>query len=254
MDNIGHYALIVATLDNKVQARQILVDQLGYHHIDLERTVRHLPGILARNLTEVQASALHDGLEQAGCRCVVTLMDSLPDVEHVAASHHVRCLESGLEVLDLAGEKVEVIPWSSFYFISIGNIPHSMNAQPKSEISLESFQVTGVHDALIKSVPKANQLWLAARLPDRCFRFDEHEMNYEYLGDRMTSSGTRNFQLFAEDLIRYAPHLVRSKSAADFFRSHSILKSNFASADDYRHQVQAEIVLARDEVLRDHEC
>lgn len=250
MEGPTRYTLIVEALDSEnALARQILIDHLGYHQIDLQRTARHLPGILARDLFEDRALALKQELEDAACRAVITPTESLPDVEHTPAQHHVRCVDSGLVVLDLNGEVGETIPWLNLYYISIGSIPYEMSSHSKGEISLETFQITGVHDALVKSHPKAHEMWIAVQSPDRVLRFDEHVMNYEYLNERKTTSGPSNFKLFVNDIIKCAPHVMKSKTAAEFLTTNSILKSNFNSAEDFRNQVQAEIVLARDALM-----
>ena len=249
MESSAEFSVVVGSIpEDNAQAKQILADQLDLHKIDLQRSIHHLPGIVAKNLTEQKAVFLKQLLTLAGCEVVIAETASLPDVEHAPHVHHVRCEANGLELLDVKGEPTEVIEWSAFYFLAIGNIPIAPGNEQQAGISVQTHGTTGVHDAILKSQPKAPELWLASSNPDHCLRFDEREMNYEYLGERLTSSGTKNFELFVRDLVNFAPHMTLTDPASAYLDGKSVLTYNYESADDFRHIVQAQMVIARDAI------
>ncbi|HVW00157.1 MAG TPA: hypothetical protein VHB77_07455, partial [Planctomycetaceae bacterium] len=94
-------------------------------------------------------------------------------------------------------------------------------------------------------IPPSLQLWIECRSPTALLQIVHQHMNYEYLGSRRTDSATANFATFVEDLVRFAPQAVRTRSTEAYLSGEESYRYRFNSSDDLAHYVVWQIMLAR---------
>ncbi|MEW4489640.1 hypothetical protein AB1L42_16275 [Thalassoglobus sp. JC818] len=247
MESANHYLVIVQSLPkDRLPLHEILVENLKMHPTDALKKIHDLPGIVAVDLEQGTALKVARDFLSAGCRVTVASDETLPDLEHSPKLHHVRCHPDGFELVGLDGSKFAVLPWTSFAFLSVGMIPFSYNENPADRFTTASSPGPSSTTKRASSLPKARELWITTHHPDRCFRIEEQEMNYEYLGERKSSSATTNFELLVRDIVKFAPHIALSSSARAYLNHNSILEYSFDSAEEYRRWVRAQIAIVRD--------
>lgn len=242
MSESNDYTLLIDDLpDSRDELVRVLVEEFGYHPTDARVRLRHLPGALPERFSRARASALAQRLQKCGCRASLIEQAMIPDLRHAAVLHHVRCVPPGLFIVAPEGHVSEVVPWSQLLFLSVGALRFGTDEQGHLDAhagETHDPNVYAAHDHY------SHEAWLA--LTDgRCVRFEEHQMNYEYLEERLASSGTVNFKLLIEDLVRFAPQLTLSASAKAFL-SPQVLKDHvFESVEAFRELTAGQIALVR---------
>jgi hypothetical protein len=145
----------------------------------------------------------------------------------------------------------ETIPPGDLELLSIGEMPtesthHAVDYEPRLHTS------TGPKGSEIDLPDMLGaEAFLIAENPFRVFLINNNEMNYEYLGDRKTTSATANFRLFVDDIIAMARGLYLTP-AARAFTSHGLLMHyQFDNQDALRRHTLFHLIICRQMHKRD---
>ena len=224
---------------------EVFRDQLHLNSIDALGRARRMPGVLKDHLTHEQAEALAAAVRVAGWEAVALPLSELPDPLHAETVHHARCTESGLTRVGLSGEVESQIGWEAVRLLCIGEAP----LETSRHYRLNERRVTAgqyLHGGPLElPIPPSLHLWIECRPPTALLQIVHQHMNYEYLGDRRTDSGTANFRIFVGDLVRFAPHAIRTPSTEAYLSGHDSQRYRFNSAEDLLHYLVWQIMLAR---------
>lgn len=222
---------------------EVFEQVLQMHPTDAMLAARRAPGVMSESLSTDQANALAAALGRIGLCVRVLAPDQVPDLHVARVVHHLRCLDAGLQIMELHGWPALVVPWAALQMVCVGEVP-----QEKSRHYVEEKAVTAGHhhvqptptDFPLSPGPAA---WITCRSPFPALRVD-HLMNYEYLGPRMSDSATANFRLFVDDVIAHAPGVFLTDSTLAFVEHGSLLAYRFASSDDLQHYATWQSLLA----------
>ncbi len=203
-----------------------LADSLNLNRIDARIHAAHIPGVLPDRLTRDQADSVVAAVKATGVAATAVAQSDIPQLDHPDTVHHAACLDDGLEVIGLTGSRSGFIAWDDLEFLSVGHVPleAAHHYAPESNVVVRSspHSVDEESEGVAVSGPVC---WIIARNPQRIFFISHSRMNYDYLGDRKSTSATANFHEFLTDLARLATSAYLTPS------THAIL--NHGSASDY---------------------
>lgn len=233
--------------DDREAIASCLGQRLGYSILDARIRVRHLPGILPEQFERAPAEQTAAEINGAGGHAVAVDEADVPHLDRVRMLHHVRVSEPGFEIVGVSGKTEEIVPYASLALLSIGDVPLG----PAGRREPGSARVV-IHSApvppsgTLSTQHRGPELWLTTESPFRAFHFEHDAMNYEYLGERKTTSATANFSELVRDLIDHAPSLFLTRSARAFIGHESVERLRFESQAAHRSYVTAQILLMRE--------
>lgn len=242
----GFRVAVFAAPDNLQELGQVLTGVLGTHPTDALIHARHAPGILPDRLSREQSDQLAAAVSKLGLHAESISADEIPELDHGEAVHHVRCVESGLEIVGLDGARDDQVPWDEIELICVGVVPQEMTKHyTTGEMATLSAARRTTHLALELPLPEGPELWIVRRTPFRAYRVDHKRMNYEYLGDRKTDSATVNFRLFLADLLQRAEHSYVTPSTRAYVSHGAERLYQFDSAEHLSRYAQFHVVVHR---------
>jgi hypothetical protein len=239
--------LVVFSLPEEREAvADCLVRSLGYSSLDAKIRLRHLPGILPERFDRPRAEQAAGEINGIGGHAFAVDDADVPRLDHVRMLHHVRIADEGFEIVGVSGAHEETLPYASLALLSIGDVP----------LGPPGRREPGTAGVVIHSAPvppsgslttqhRGPEMWLTTESPFRAFHFEHDAMNYEYLGDRKTTSATANFSELVRDLVDRAPGLFLTRSARTFIGHEPVGQLRFESQDAHRSYVTAQILLMR---------
>src|SRR6185369_9886305 len=208
---------VFAAPDEADDLSRVLSDVLGFHPTDAAIHARGMPGLLPDSLPRAKGERLAAAINGLGLHAECIPAEEIPELDHGQAVHHLRCLESGLEVVGTNGERETVVPWQDIDVICVGVVPQeAAKHYLTGEMATLSAARRTTHLALELSLPEGPELWIVCSRPFRVLRVDHKRMNYEYLGERKTDSATVNFPLFLADVLQRIPHVYLTPSTRAF--------------------------------------
>ena len=250
----GTFSVFISRMpEDREPIVELLVRDFGYHKTDARIRLRHLPGIIPEKFSYEKATQLAAELENADCHVGVVDTNNIPDLTHTPLLHHVRCEPEGFAILDLGGDVQETHPWSSFIFLTVGAVPiASVKHGAYSQATPPASAAGDPAKAPLRSDHDTMVLWLVSDAPRRYFRIVEHEMNYEYLGERKSTSSSANFKYLVEDILKFAPQIASTLSVRQYLDGQ--LKPNFHydSLEALREATIGQLVVVQD--VRKHEA
>jgi type II secretory ATPase GspE/PulE/Tfp pilus assembly ATPase PilB-like protein len=225
--------VVFAAPDDPLVLRDLLVHRLNMHPTDAQVHARAVPGILPDRLTREAAEQFAAAVNEAGLHAEAVRQSDIPDFEHAEAVHHARCLEEGFEVIEVHGEEESIVPWSRIELVSVGQVPQEEDRHFISTDEITASRRAAPTDCFVTQLA-GPELWVVRRDPLKAYRVDHQRMNYEYLGAAMTSSATRNFRLFVEDLVRRIPSAYVTPATRTFLEHGPTRHYEFDSTDQLR--------------------
>lgn len=247
MNDSGNFAVCVYDLPiERDDLLDVLIDHFGYHRTDARIRIRNLPGILPDRFAQARALQLVDEIQEAGGHAMVVADDEIPDLKHAPLLHHVRCAEQGFVIVGSSGAIEEVVPWSTLVGLAIGKVHNSISDHGARPVVFNSHT-----DGLpaVGATPERHhvihELWLATESPARYFRFKEHEVNFEYLDERKTTSGTTNFKLFVQDIVRHAPQIAYTAAVKSYLDGELRQQDEYSSPEAFHNYVAGQMVVIR---------
>jgi molybdate-binding protein len=98
-----HRVAVFAAPDDIHDLSRVLAEVLGMHPTDAAVHARNAPGVLPDRLTAEQAKRLAAAIRETGLHAEALAGESIPEFEHAEVVHHLRCLDDGLEIVELHG-------------------------------------------------------------------------------------------------------------------------------------------------------
>lgn len=240
------HVVVFAAPEDLHELAQVLHDVLGMHPTDAIIHARLMPGILSDRLSRLQADRLAAAIDQLGLHAESISADEIPELDHGEAVHHVKCLETGLEIIDLRGALEARVPWDEIELICVGIVPQeTARHYATNEMATLSAARRTTHLALDVPLPEGPELWIIRRSPLRAFRVDHRRMNYEYLGDRKTDSATVNFRSFLDDLLQNTPHAYVTPSTRAYLGHRAERMYHFDSTGHLLRYAQFHLLVRR---------
>ena len=203
-----------------------LVGSLGLNRIDAKIHAAQVPGVLPDRLTREQAESLVAAIKATGVTAIAVAQSDIPQLNHPETIHHAACLDDGLEIIGLSGSRSGFVAWDDLEFLSVGHVPLESAHHYASESNVVVRSSPHTFEEQSEGIAVSGPVcWIIARNPQRVFFINHSRMNYDYLGDRKSSSATANFHEFLTDLARLATTAYLTPA------THAILDRG--SASDY---------------------
>lgn len=240
----ARYRVVVleTPVDREALLRQ-LRRELDLNAIDSRIQLHHLPGMLPQGLSADNAERVAAAIRDAGGEAVVLTADEWPDLNRIPPAHHLRCTDCGLEVVAADGITASLIPWAHVRLISVADVPLEGVRHFVAPRTAVIRATPSIKDAQLETrTLHGAEMWIICDRPFRTIRIDHREMNYEYLGRRLTGSAAANFRLFLDDIVGHAPHLRLTPTTQAFLTHGGADHCRHASSDEHRKAVALEIV------------
>ncbi len=200
-----HQVVVFGVPDDPHQLRDVIASQLGINHIDAQFQVHSLPGVLPAARPMHEAARLAEAIRDLGVNAAAIPCEEVPKLDRIETVHHLRCSDGGFEILGLRGEQETTIAWKNVALLSVGLVPHHAQHLAGPVPTLAVSLATSHRDEHPSPVQQGGlELLVLVANPLRAFRIDHGRLNYEYLGDRMSSSATVNFRWLIQDLVNHA--------------------------------------------------
>lgn len=238
-----HVALFSAAVDRALLTAA-LRDALQLTEIDARIRARNVPGLLPERLSKTSAERVVAAVSRLGSDAEVVRSEDIPDLQHAPKAHHVRCTPAALEVAPDTGDAIERISWERVALISVADVPLGTSHHYVAPRTVMFRGTPRKNDAESSTVVRGPELWLVFVAPFGVLHVDHREMNYEYLGSRMTSSATTNFRELLADLRRHAPGALLTPPAQAFINHGSVEEYRFETPEQHREIVELHTLLA----------
>ena len=216
MSNTPHqYRLVIFdTVDQPAELRDLVCRATGMHPTDAVQWLARAPGTWPQPLDDTTVRLLLDGLFDAGIAAEAWRTDLFPDLSPPRSVHRAACTKEGLRIEGLRAEPTHWIPWNRVELICAGKISAEDEFRNVQGPRWPSAVVSGIRAlALMKPQPSnrrarasriprdpIGEVLIVRREPRIAFRVVETQMNYAYLGERLSTSAAENFPLFVADL------------------------------------------------------
>jgi hypothetical protein len=209
------YRLVIFdAIDNPQELRELVCGVTGMHPTDAVQWLARAPGLWPQPLEEPEVRKLLDGLYDAGVAAEAWLADQFPELSPARTVHRAACLGEGFRIEGLRGEPTHWVPWDRIEMICAGRISAEDEFRKDPNPRWPSTVVAGIRAlALMKPRPlgrhtraqriprdPVGEALVVRRDPRIAFRVVENQMNYAYLGDRLSTSAADNFPVFLADL------------------------------------------------------
>lgn len=209
------YRLVVfAEIDDPPAVRDLFARVAEVHPTDAMQWIARVPGVWPQPLPEDQTRALLDGLYELGVPAEAWRVDQFPEISPPRTIHKAACLAEGFRVQGLRGEPTHWAPWPKIELISAGRIATDDEYRHVNSPAWPSAVVTGIRALTLRKpepfdrrnraqrIPRdpVGEVIIVRRDPRVAFRVVENQMNYAYLGDRLSPSAAENFPIFLADL------------------------------------------------------
>lgn len=214
--------------------------------IDARVRLHDLPGLLPERVDADTADRLVTELQSAGVNAKKFDETEIPRMERRRTLHHIRCVSGGLEFVGADGETEVVLPWEELALISIGVVPEERahhDIIPPRTLVHSAPHVYG--SDIVAKGGRGPEMWLVREEPFEAWRVDHVEMNYEYLGDRKSTSAAANFHVLAEDIADHAEAAYRTPSARAYLQTGRAEGYRFESRQAHAKAVQLHVLLRR---------
>ena len=187
---------------------------------------------------------LLDGLYDAGVAAEAWRADQFPELSPARTVHRAACLNEGFRIEGLRGEPTHWVPWDRIEMICAGRISAEDEYRKDPNPRWPSTVVAGIRAlALMKPRPLGRhsraqriprdpvcEALIVRRDPRIAFRVVENQMNYAYLGNRLSNSAAENFPVFLADLCAARTRHTSLRRPASCSRWPSRATCEFASS------------------------
>ncbi len=209
------YRLVVfEAIEEPQEIRDLFCRVAGIHPTDAMQWIARAPGVWPYPLPEEQTRQLLDGLYEFGVAAEAWRVDQFPEIHPARTIHQAACLPEGFRVQGLHGEPTHWVPWDKVELICAGKIDledefrgpspptwTSALTMGLNAISRRARQFSSRRSRAVR-IPRdpVGEVIIIRRDPRIAFRVVENQMNYAYLGDRLSTSASDNFPIFLADL------------------------------------------------------
>jgi hypothetical protein len=141
-------------------------------------------------------------------------VEAFPELGPPRTVHDAACLPEGFRVKGLRGEPTHWVPWSKVELVCAGRVEAEDEFRSVNPMTWPSAVATGLRALTFRKPRPRSRTSRAMRVPRDpvgealivrndpriTFRVIENQMNYAYLGDRLSTSASLNFPLLVADL------------------------------------------------------
>ncbi len=233
------FRIVVFIVPDDLEALAQILMKLPHMDMATAKLQTHLlPGIIPHSYSHNMAVGVAEEIERCGGKATAVPAGEVPDLMHAHPTHHVRPTDHALEAMDTS-DNLQSFPWSAVSVISVGVLPSSAPSRFRSPAALSSGSShrswnEGVRIAL-KRRPEAFVVLSDGR---SSLNMASDEMNYEYLGDRLSTSSSTNFKLLIQDVISRATAAWITPSTLAFLGHTPVPRSEFRSHEDFRRYTE----------------
>ena len=237
--------LVLSVPEDPAELTPILTSQLELNSVDAKILQHNLPGLLPKPVPRETAETLCSQIHDVNGYAICLAADEIPDLSRPIHLHHAACHEGGLDVYDLQGNVDSTIPAEDLELLSIGALP---TEKTHREVDYEPplHTSTGPKGSTLDlPAMMGAEAYLIAENPFRIYLINHNEMNYEYLGERKSTSATANFRLFIDDIIAVARGLYLTP-ATRAFTNHGLMHHyQFDSQESLRRHTLFHLLICR---------
>ncbi len=240
-----YYRLVIfEAIEDPTALRDLVCRVTGMHPTDAVQWLARAPGTWPQPLQEATVRDLLDGLYEAGIAAEAWRTDMFPDLSPPRTIHRAACMKEGLRIEGLRAEPTHWVPWDRIDLICAGRILAEDEFRNVQSSRWPSTVVSGIRAlALMKPQPASGRA-RATRVPrdplgeaiivrrDRriAFRVVENQMNYAYLGDRLSRSAADNFPVFLAELCARADAAYITQSTRSLLENRDPGEHEFPSS------------------------
>ena len=230
--------------DDPAELRELLAEQLGLNRVDAGIAAHHAPGVLPQKLNEGTAEKAATAISTLGVRSITVEQSQLIDPSSAESVHHVACSDDGFALFDLSGNQREAVPWSDVCLVCSGRVPldQTHHFQMGNRLHASPLPPDGTVDGTMRGC----EAWLILDNPRRVIHIDSNHMNYEYLGERKSTSGTSNFELLLNDIVAHATQAYITPTTRACIGHAGVASYDFDSSKELQQVVVVQDLLARE--------
>ncbi len=137
-----------------------------------------------------------------------------------------------------------MVPWNRLTLLSIADVAHATLDRSHAPDGVFRHD-PGIAGTDADQTHYSVELWLTCEAPFRAFHVNHEQMNYEYLGARMSTSAIVNFGEFVRDLCRSAPRLSLTPTARAFRDGQSVEHYRLPSPEEHQRAVVLGVLATR---------
>ena len=199
--------MIFDTIDDPMELRELVCRATGMHPTDAVQWLARAPGTWPQPLEETTVRELLDGFYEAGIAAEAWRTDMFPDLSPPRTIHRAACMKEGFRIEGLRAEPTHWVPWDR---IELDLRGPDLRRRRVSQCSVPPVAVDGrvgnprpgPDEAPARQPPRratriprdpVGEAIIVRRDPRIAFRVVENQMNYAYLGDRLSHVGRGQF-------------------------------------------------------------
>ena len=242
MSSDDHQIAVFAVPDDPEPLERLLETLPHMDRPTVRQIILSLPGLVPCALSRSEAADAAAGIRDLGVHATSIPQSDIPDVSHAVPVHHLKLSRSSLDAI---GVHDEVQSWTAeeIDLLSVGVVPSTApeHHRPAPALSMGSSHRSwndGSHRAA-KKRPEA----IVVLHDDTVLSLASDEMNYEYLGDRLSTSSGTNFASMMRDLRQLAVEAWITPSTRSFLDHAPVRHFEFHTRDDFLRYTQFQTLL-----------
>ena len=239
------YRLVVFdAIDDPQALRDLVCRVTGMHPTDAVQWLARAPGLWPKSLEEAEVRKLLDGLYEAEVAAEAWRADRFPELSPARTVHRAACLKEGFRIQGLRGEPTHWVRWDRIEMVCAGRIAAEDEFRKDPSPRWPSPVIAGIRAlALMKPSPSGRrsrahrvprdpvgEALIVRRDPRIAFRVVENQMNYAYLGDKLSQSAAENYPVFLADLCSRAEDAYITPSTRAILKIEDTGDCEFASS------------------------
>lgn len=238
--NDRKYRLAVISIpEHRDLVINVLVDVLGLNAIDARARLRRVPGVWPEQVDEETAGTAADLLEKLGADIVCVDVSEVPSLQFARTLHHVRCEQTGFEIVSISEEVEQTIPWSKLALMSVADVADLHDGLVEQLPDGVFRHAPGIAQFLSPVNRHGLEMWLLTDSPFEAFRIDAELMNYEALGDQLLPSSDANFRQLVTEIREHATQLSLTPVAQNYVNRSPVESYRIDAAEIHRDLVLA---------------
>ena len=236
-----HVVVLTAVPDPEQLADRLMVLP-GMDRATAKMQSRLMPGIIPYAYEQQVAMGMASDIKELGANAFAVAATDLPNLIHAHQTHHVKIHSAALEAIDTS-DKSQMCRWDQISVISVGVLasdsPSRFRAAPT--IANGSSHKIWNEGKKIGGKPRPEALLILSD-GQPAISMASDEMNYEDLGDRITTASAANFRLLLQQIVTHATSAWLTPSTLAFLEQASAVRMDFRSRDDFRRYTEFQAV------------
>ncbi len=231
--------------DDLESLEKALMDLPNMDRATARLQTRLLPGIVQGKYAQDTAIATVKEIENIAGTASVVPANSVPDLNHVHATHHVNLTDMALEAMDTS-DRLQSCAWNTVSVISVGVLPSSAPSRSRSASTLSNGSSHRSWNSGVKIAAKPRpEAYVVLSDGQVTLNMASDEMNFEYLGDRLAKNSSANFMLLIRDLVHRATNALITPATVAFLEHTPVPRSEFRSHEEFRRYTEFQTLLSQ---------